>query len=316
MKIRPLLLVCALVALPACGGDDKGSPRSSGTPSAPVSTSATASATATAPAGDENAVTVGATDYAYTVTGAAKPGFAKIEFENTGTDMHMAAIARLNDGKTAEDAKAALVSDDDADDEDVFLSPDTFLDGNPSLLTPGAKTATYVELAAGKYVLMCLLPGRDGEPNYTKGMVSELEVAVGEAVMAEPTQTGEILTDDETLTLPDLSSGKGTYLYTNDGEDDHGLLFVKLDDGATYETFSAWSDKYFEGEAKLEDRPGDVWGGILMSASGEATWVTLDLPPGKYLALDTETIEETNGEHYEYYRDENGALRAEFTVTG
>jgi hypothetical protein len=315
MKTRALLLAALLTAAAACGGDDGGNPQSSGTPSAP-STSATASPTLNA---DENGITVGATDDAYTVTGApAQPGFTKITFENTGTDLHMAAIARLNDGKTADDAKAALLSDDEADDEDVFLSPNTYLDGNPSLLTPGAKTATHLELAAGKYVLMCLLQGRDGEPNFAKGMIAELPVSVGDAVMTEPTSTGEIVTDDETLTLPDLSSGKGVYTYTNDGEDDHGLLFVKLHDGATYDSFIAWSDKYFAGEAKIEDRPGDLWGGILASASGEAVWVTLDLPPGNYLALDTETTEEDNGDtkRFEYYRDENGGLRAEFSVTG
>lgn len=314
MTLRSLLLVLVLAAAPACGGDGDGStPQSSGTPSSPAATSATPSPVTA----DENGVTVGAADYAYTVTGTpAQPGFTTITFENTGTDLHMAAIARLNDGRTAEDAKAALVSDDEADDEEVFLSSETYQDGNPSLLTPGAKTTTHVELAAGKYVLLCLLQDRDGQPNYAKGMVAELDVAVGDAVTTEPTSTGEIVTDDEILTLPDLSSGKGTYLYTNDGDDDHGLLFVKLNGAATYASFVEWSDKYFAGEATIEDRPGDIWGGILASASGEPVWVTLDLPPGRYVALDTETTEDDTGsKRFEYYRDENGGLRGEFSVS-
>lgn len=310
MNLRALTIALTLLALPACGGDD-GSPTSSGTPSA---SSATATATATA-AGEENAVAINGIDYGYSVTGTPKQGLTKITFENTGQDFHMAAIARLNDGKSAADALTALQSEDEADDGEVLQSPDTYLDGNPSLLTPGTRTTTYAQLAAGKYAIICFLPAKgDGQPHFAKGMISELTVGTENTAMPDPTPAGEIVTDDEDLTVPDFSSGKGTYEYTNDGEDDHGLLFVKLEDGATYETFVAWSDQYFRGEASIDDRPGDVWGGILAAASGETTWVTLDLPPGDYLALDTES-EDDDADEQEYFRDEYGGLRAEFTVT-
>lgn len=310
MDLRALSLALTLLVLPACGGDeDGGSPRSSGTPSAP---SATASATA---AGEENAVAISGIDYGFSVTGTPKQGLTRITFENTGQDFHMAAIARLNDGKSAADALTALQSEDESDDAEVLQSPDTYLDGNPSLLTPGARTTTYAQLAAGKYAIICFLPAKDdGQPHFAKGMISELTVGTEDTTMPDPTSTGEIVTDDESLTVPDLSSGTGTYEYTNDGEDDHGLLFVRLKDGETYESFIAWSDRYFRGEASIDDRPGDVWGGILAAAPGEQTWVTVDLPPGSYLALDTEA-EDDDANEQEYYRDEYGGLRAEFTVT-
>lgn len=309
MKPRTCILALALSLLAACGGDgDGGGPAASGTPSG-----TTTSATSAPPT--ENAITIKGIDYGFAIDGTPQQGLTKITFENTGTDFHMAAIARLNDGKTAADALTALQSEPEADDAEVLQSPDSYVDGNPSLLTPAARTTTYAELAAGKYAVICFLPAKeDGQPHFAKGMISELTVSAENTTAPPPATVADIETDDEKLTLPDLSSGEGTYGYVNSGEEDHGLLFVKLADGATYEQFIEWSDAYFAGEASLDDRPGDVWGGVLLVTGGEDTYLTLDLPPGKYLALDTESAQDS-GENEEFYRDEFGGLRAEFTVT-
>lgn len=293
----------AVAVTGACGNDKKGStPNASG-------------AASTTPAGETNAVSIDAVDYGYSVSGSVKAGLTKITFSNTGQDFHMMEMARLKDGKTVADMLAVLKTDDENDDDSVLADPDEQIDGRPSILTPGASTTTYATLKPGTYALVCFFPGKDdGQPHFLKGMVNGLTVAAETTTMTDPATTGEVTTDDKKLTVPDLSSGKGTYKYTNTGTTTHSLLFVKLADGKTYNDFVAWADKYFQGQAKLTDRPADVYGGL--EATEKTGFFELNLPPGKYVALDTESPEgKEDTEGGEFFRDAQGGLRAEFTVS-
>ena len=295
--IVPVVLAVA-VSLTACAEDKK--PGASSSPS-------------TTPA-EVNAVKVDAIDYGYTVSGTVKSGLTKITFANAGKDFHMMELTKLKDGKTAADALAALNSEDEADDTATFVDPDATLDGKPSILTPGASTTTYARLEAGTYAMICFFPTADLKSHFELGMVNALTVTPEATAMTDPQTQGEVTTDDKKLTVPDFSSGKGTYKYTNTGTGTHALLFVKLGDGKTYNDFIAWADKYFVGDAPLADRPGDAWGGL--EATGKTAFFELNLPPGKYVVLDTESPagkeDEDGGE---YFRDAQGGLRAEFTVT-
>jgi uncharacterized cupredoxin-like copper-binding protein len=290
------------LALAGCGGGDtKG--KAGGSPSA-------SAAVTTTPPAETNAVKVDAIDYGYTVSGTAKSGLTRITFANTGKELHMLDMSKLKEGKTAADALAALKSDAGDDDEATFVDPDDSVDGQPSLLSPGATTTVWTTLESGTYALVCYVPAEgDGKSHYEKGMVNALTVTADPTTAPEPQTQGEITTDDKKLTVGDLTSGKGVYKYTNSGDTTHALLLVKLNDGKTYADFIAWADKFFEGGAKFADRPGELWGGL--EATEKTAFLELDLPPGKYLALDTETPE---NEDEEYFRDSQGGLRAEFTV--
>jgi hypothetical protein len=300
---RPLVLALAgLLLAGACGGDD---PKPGAQPSASSAPASTTSSPSASPTAGGNGIDVNGVDYGYTVTGQPTAGWTRITFRNTGQDLHMAALAKLNDGKTGSEALEALKTDEEADDAEVFEDLNADIDGAPSLLTPGAFTTTWAELEQGSYALVCYVPAKDDkQPHFLKGMLATFDVAAGSA--PQPQYTAEMAVEDD-LELPDLSSGEGTIYYTNDSADTHALLFVKLHEGATYETFTAWADKYFAGEATIDERPGDLWGGL--EAVSDDAYLTLDLPPGRYLALDTEG---EDGE--EYYRDGHGELRAEFTV--
>ena len=298
------LLVGAALVLTACADKKK----STGSPQATPSSSSVSSPAAPVPA-----VAVDAVDYGYSVSGTATSGITKITFTNKGQDFHMMGIARLKDGKTVQDFLDVLKTDDEKDDDTVLADPDETVDGTPSVLTPGASTTTYATLQTGTYALVCFFPGKDdGQPHFLKGMVNALTVTASTGTPVEPVAQGEVTTDDKKLTVPDLSSGKGTYKYTNKGTTTHSLIFVKLHDGKTYDEFVAWIDKYFQGKAKLDERPGDVWGGV--EATEKTAWFDLDLPPGKYLALDTESPEGSDEDGKEFFRDAQGGLRAEFTV--
>lgn len=299
MRLRTAALLVPFVLAAACAGDD-------GNPSVAPPSASSPTATATA-----NAVTVKAVDHAYAVEGEVKAGLTRITFDNTGKDFHMLGMVKLKDGKTAADLLAALKTEDEKDDDAVLVDPDSSVDGNPSVLTPGARTTTYADLQAGTYGLVCFFPGKeDGQPHFLKGMVNVLNVATGPSGASAPATTGSVTTTDTKLTAPDFSSGKGTYEYTNTGKETHALAFVRLHDGKTFAEMSTWLDQYFEGKAKLDARPGDVWGGL--EATAKKAYFELDLPPGRYVAIDSESKGGEEGK--EFYRDEFGGLLVEFTV--
>lgn len=250
------------------------------------------------------------TDYRFAVGDAVRAGLVGITFANDGEDFHMLAIRRLADGKTFRDLDLALGNDDASDDESVFAAGPG-VDGVPSVLTPRAATRTYASLSPGTYGLVCYFPASDGVPHFKKGMLASLVVLgrSGESP-SPPDVDGEIATTASRLTVPDLSSGEGTFRYVNrDPAAAHGLTFVRLHDGKALGDFVTWLDAYFQGIATFAQRPVDIWGGL--EAVRGTAYVTLDLPPGRYLALDTESA---GAEGREFFRDEYGALRAEFTV--
>lgn len=180
------------------------------------------------------------------------------------------------------------------------------------MLTPGAVTTTYADLRPGTYALVCYLPDVDGKPLYTRGMLASIAVLPDKTAADPPEASGDITTTDTALTLPDLGDGEGTFRYVNNGAKPHALTFMRLHDGKAYADLVTWLDAYFRGEARLDQRPVDVWGGL--EAMTGTAYLKLDLPPGRYVAVDTATSDEQVG--HEFFRDEYGGLRAEFTVTG
>ncbi|MCA1824275.1 MAG: hypothetical protein ABR520_09330 [Mycobacteriales bacterium] len=296
-----IALAALALAATACNSgtnNDNGAPAASTSPPAPV-----------------NAVAVDAIDYGYSVSGPVKAGITKLTFTNKGQDFHMLAISRIKPGKSAADILAVLkTQQDEKDDSTVFVEASPDIAGVPQVLTPGATTTTYPNLGAGSYGLICFFPSKtNGEPHFTLGMISQLTVQPELSETTAPQAAGEVSTTDTALTLPDLSSGKGTYKYANHGAQSHALLFVQLHDGKTLADAIKWFDDYFQAKTKLEARPGEVWGGVEEVQHGASTYFEINLPPGHYWAIDTASKGEGDGQ--EYFRDKNGKLRAEFTVT-
>jgi hypothetical protein len=257
-----------------------------------------------------NALTITGLDYAFGVEGAVKAGVTKMTFKNGGKDIHMVAGGKLKPGKTVADIQKALTTDDDKDDKLVF---DMSVEATnfPQILTPGASTTTYPTLTEGTFGLVCYFSTAEGKPHFAAGMINEFKVAAGtETVEPEPSLTATI--DDKTFGLPDITSGKQTIKVTNNGKSDHDLTFVKLNDGKTFDQMVVVLDKFFQGKAKLSELPGGIAGGIVPVKPGTSGVVEIDLPPGKYVAMDTQSKSEGDGN--EYFRDKNGGFRKEFTI--
>ena len=285
----------ALATLAACG-DDKKSGSDTGDDK---------------PKAFENAVSVSGVDYGYVLDKqSVKAGRTRIEFKNDGKDIHMLALAKIKAGKTFDDVKKALESEDEKDDETVVEDSDGPPNA-PQILTAGEKTVTYPVLDEGTYALVCFFfAAEQQKPHFAAGMLNQLTVTADKADDEEPETDGEVTLADGKITLPDLSKGKGTFKVTASGKEDHDFTLVRIADGKTIDDMIAFVDKFFSDQAKLADMPGAIVGGSSAIKTGQSGFVELDLSPGKYYAICTESESGEDGK--EHFRLNNE--KVEFTV--
>lgn len=318
MKLRRtaalLTAAVALTGLAGCGDDDD-----------PVASAPSASATSSSPSPTAPAVselTVTGVDYGYTLSAPSVPaGHTRLTFTNQGKDLHMAAFGELVAGKTLADAQAALGTPDEADDKAVFANfqaDEPNVANEPDILTAGASTTTWIEFKKpGTYAVICFFPVAGEKPkpggpppfHYERGMLNVITVTEASATPTQlPTPTAEATLADGKITIPDLSSGKATLKVTNTGKSQHLFFITGIKEGSTFADLYAFVEKYFEqGEGNLADLPGTFHGGSAGLDPGASGIVELDLPPGKYAVICTETGDDDK-DHFQ-----NGEL-AEFTV--
>ena len=156
MSIKSLVIVpFVILAVPVasgCGGDDnKGD---SGKAAAPAATE-----TQPATQGAGSTLTVRMTEFAFDPKNAvAKAGTVTISAPNVGKVVHELVVLKTN----ADPAKLPMDGDEVDESTNVGEIPD---------VEPGATKKVTLKLAAGKYAMVCALPG-----HYQGGMYGSLTV--------------------------------------------------------------------------------------------------------------------------------------------
>lgn len=117
-----------------------------------------------------------AREYQFTTSGLVA-GSNRITFRNDGQQLHHAIFAPLLPGKTLEDAKKAILSE-----EEPSGPPPIDFDkaATSAVIDPGQSVVVTFELQAGtNYLLACFLPdkGTAGPPHAAKGMIAEEKIA-------------------------------------------------------------------------------------------------------------------------------------------
>jgi plastocyanin len=250
--------------------------------SSDASTSSAADTPTTVAQQATNEVTITTPGPTFEVSGPLRPGVATITLNNTDTQAHMLAMARLQPGVTIDQVRAALNQSEDAVTPLLIEPPDQAIYGTPAQVGAGqSSTVTAEHLQAGTYALLCFFTDDTGTPHWQMGMMGELTVE-GDEFTATPAVDGTITIDDTAITLPAGFDGTGTFEVTNQGTKEHSISMARLDAGVTL-------DSYFEhiGEAMANSKAVDGGGGVLVGGvdsllPGQSAILTLDLPAGNY----------------------------------
>jgi len=145
----------------------------------------------------QSSMAVVATDYAFSAPDTVEAGFVTLDFSNAGTETHHVAIERLPDTLDADAFNAALQGDERAALEMVQSA------GGAAAIDPGLNGEVVVNLQAGAYALICVIPSpRDRVPHVLKGMIKPLIVTPSAVTGSPPASNGEITLRDFQIEMP------------------------------------------------------------------------------------------------------------------
>ncbi len=267
--MKRTLLCAALLAVllfGACGGNDDPSVKAADGARDEVTTTS-----AKAEAAEVHKVAFDAKEYSYGLSGKIEAGTTEFTMKNVGKELHIAALAKVADGKTFADATKALQSQTPPTDP-----PAKEIAGIAST-SPGLASNITVELEPGTYYFACFIPGADGAPHFTKGMIQPFEVTASKAEAAAlPTPVAKVTAKDFGYTTDfKAKAGEQVLELNNDGPQDHEITLVEFDAGKGPADLAAFF-------AKPEGKPpATFYGGPAVTKGGRVTWTTPALVAGK-----------------------------------
>ena len=219
-------------------------------------------------------VSVTANEYAFQAPDTIPAGNITIRLHNAGQQIHHMQIVRLDSGKTLADFQAAM--------HNPGPPPGwTHMVGGPNASVPGDSTEATVRLAAGSYVMLCMIPGPDGQPHVMKGMMRALQV--GPATTAAPRPVADVvatLSDYDFQFSTPITAGRRTIEVVNSGPQPHEMVVAQLAPGKTAQQLFAWADGGMHGPP-----PGRPIGGATGLEPGARSLVAITFTPGEYALI-------------------------------
>lgn len=197
-------------------------------------------------------------------------GWAEITLTNNTQAGHHVQLVKLDEGQTPEALKAAL----EADPENFPAWAIPY--GGPNAPDPGGSTSAIVHLEAGNYALISVIPDAEGVPGFLNGMLKAVTVtAVDGATALEPQADLTVELVDFGLNLSgEAAAGERIIRFDNAGQQVHEAYLVKLNEGATADTYL--------NTPPTEPPPAAGLGGITGIAPGAHQYVRVTLEPGRY----------------------------------
>lgn len=218
-------------------------------------------------------VRVQARDYAFEAPDTIQSGPTTIRLINSGPAFHHAWLVRLEGGRALPDLQAHFASG--AQD-----FPDWATDvGGPNVPNLADSAEATVDLAAGNYALLCVIPD-EGVPHFAMGMMRSVTVIPATVPAAMPPADIKLTLDDYSFTEDrPLAAGLHIIKIENAATQPHEVVIVRLNDGRTGQDLLKW----------LEDEsgppPGTLAGGVTGLSPGHSNQISLHLMPGRYFLL-------------------------------
>ena len=218
-------------------------------------------------------VTVRAMDFAFELPDTLPAGTVTLRMVNDGPDLHHVAVVKLEDGHTADELLKIVAAHQAMPVWAVEL-------GGPNAVVPGDTSDVTLDLPAGSYAFICVIPAPDGVPHIMKGMFKPVVVAGRAAPAAAPRHDAVMVLDDYAFGLEGtIAAGRRTIRVENAAAQAHEVLFVQLAPGKTGHDVLAWL------ESRQGPPPGRPVGGIVGLAKGRVNHVTADFAPGEYALM-------------------------------
>ncbi len=286
-QLLALMLISVVIGLiSACGASATATPLPTATPIPP---------TATPVPPEPNAVSYNAVNYAFAGPATLPSGLTEITLTNQGDELHHQQLIKLPEGMGPGDFLAGL--------EELLEAPEPppglEFAGGVSVLSPGASSTTTIDLAAGSYMMLCFLPNAEGIPHVALGMFLPLTVTPSTAPAAqepEPSLTMGMVDFGFELSGP-ISAGPQVIEVTNDGNQLHEFITVRLDPGTTGEEFLQALGAFIEGTA-TGPLPGEALGGLQAVGPGGRGYFNINFTPGDYLVFCPIDDAETGAPHF------------------
>ncbi len=217
-------------------------------------------------------VHVRAMDYSFTAPASIRAGVTTFRLTNAGKELHHLSIVRLPEGKTAADYLAAMK----AEGHPPMWATDV---GGPNAAVPGATIEATLSLGAGNYAFVCFIPSPGKPvPHLMKGMVRPLTVRAPVRAGALPAADVEMRLGDYSFALSKpLTAGRHVVRVTNDAEQPHEAIIVRLDPGKRISHMSAWVEQGMQGPP-----PGMPLAGVSPLSKGRSATFPVMLTAGTY----------------------------------
>ena len=221
-------------------------------------------------------IKVDAADFSYTAPETVSAGWVRVTLTNSGQEPHHVQFLRLNDGVTAQQFEEALKQG-----EGPALAMTQQM-GGVGAVAPGGSAQAVINLTAGDYVILCLIPSPgDQLPHHAKGMVKTLTVLpYSSSSSNEPAADLTVRLKDYTFDLPEsLATGPMTIKVVNDGPEPHEFNLLRLADGMTLVDVVQFLT------APSGPPPFTPVGGMNGLGVGISGYVEFDFQPGTYVAI-------------------------------
>ena len=225
-------------------------------------------------------VTVVATDFAFQLPASIPAGPTTFRLVNHGKQVHQLSMMRLDSGKTASEAFAALLKAGRGA-RPAWMHPV----GGPNAVAPGGESSATLAMEPGSYMLFCEVPGPTPTPHFALGMLKAFVVRAPSRHAVPPHADLTLkLTDYDFVFSHPLTSGLRTIAVVNAASQPHMLVIYEMPSdqplGANVKSLLAWS-------RNPDDRPppGTPYGGVTEISPGSTAVMTEKFEPGTYLLM-------------------------------
>ena len=225
------------------------------------------------PRTDESAVIFVAHDYGFAGPDRIPAGVTTMQVVNKGQDPHHIQLLKLLQGKTAEDFRAAITADP------ARLPKWIKFVGGPNAILPGSDAVATMNLAEGEYLLICIIPNKEGVPHMALGMQKPLSVRGAKPSLVSEPKAGVTITlaDFRFTQSQPITAGSHTIQVMNHGTQPHEVVVLKLDPGASAKDFGAAFEPGASGPP-----PGKPLGGVVGIESGAHAYFNARFERGRY----------------------------------